>query len=120
MGDGGSELYGLELKLESCRALLVYGEPEGSLGKSHLGYEHEGGRGGVSDFTSNFRRSKSLRYSMARGLGGREGMGREGEDMISAAGLVGATQEVRELLRETARPLVPDLVPSVLKRQAAE
>lgn len=39
----------------------------------------------MSDFTSNLRRSKSFRYSMARGLGGREGMGREGEDMVSAA-----------------------------------
>lgn len=37
----------------------------------------------MSDFTSNLRRSKSFRYSMARGLGGREGMGREGEDMLS-------------------------------------
>lgn len=39
----------------------------------------------MSDFTSNLRRSKSFRYSMARGLGGREGMGREGEDMLSDA-----------------------------------
>lgn len=39
----------------------------------------------MSDFTSNLRRSKSLRYSMARGLGGSEGMGREGEDMLSDA-----------------------------------
>lgn len=37
----------------------------------------------MSDFTSNLRRSKSFKYSMARGLGGREGMGREGEDMLS-------------------------------------
>lgn len=39
----------------------------------------------MSDFTSNLRRSKSFRYSIARGLGGREGMGREGEDMSGAA-----------------------------------
>lgn len=39
----------------------------------------------MSDFTSNLRRSKSFRYSIARGLGGSEGMGREGEDMSGAA-----------------------------------
>lgn len=50
-----------------------------------MGYEHGGGSGGVSDFTSNLRRSKSFRYSIARGLGGSEGMGREGEDMAGAA-----------------------------------
>lgn len=45
--------------------------------------------GGVSDFTSNLSRSKSLRYSMASGLGGSEGMGRDGEDMASAASAEG-------------------------------
>lgn len=63
----------------------MYGELEGSCGRPDLGYTHRGGSGGVSGFTSNLRRSKSFRYSMARGLGGREGMGREGEDMVSAA-----------------------------------
>lgn len=64
----------------------MYGELEGSWGRPDLGYTHGGGSGGVSDFTSNLRRSKSFRYSMARGLGGREDMGRGGEDMVSAAG----------------------------------
>ena len=68
----------------------MYGELEGSWGRPDLGYEHGAGRGGVSGFTSNFRRSKSFRYSMARGLGGREGMGREGEDMVSAAATAAA------------------------------
>lgn len=63
----------------------MYGELGGSWGRPDLGYAHGGGSGGVSDFTSNLRRSKSLRYSMARGLGGRDGMGREGEDMVFAA-----------------------------------
>lgn len=63
----------------------MYGELEGSLGRPDFGYAHGGGSGGVSDLTSNLRRSKSFRYSMARGLGGSEGIGREGEDMISAA-----------------------------------
>ena len=40
----------------------------------------------MSDFTSNLRRSKSLRYSIASGLGGSEGMGREGDDMFLLAG----------------------------------
>lgn len=62
----------------------MYGELEGSWGRPDLGYTHGGASGGVSDFTSNLRRSKSFRYSMARGLGGRGGMGREGEDMASA------------------------------------
>lgn len=61
----------------------MYGELEGTWGRPDLGYEHGGGRGGVSDFTSNLRRSKSFRYSMARGLGGRGGMGRDGEDIVS-------------------------------------
>lgn len=60
----------------------MYGELEGSWVIPDLGYAHGGGSGGVSDLTSNLRRSKSFRYSMARGLGGREGMGREGEDMM--------------------------------------
>lgn len=68
----------------------MYGELEGSWGRPDLGYEHGAGSGGVSDFTSNLRRSKSFRYSMARGLGGREGMGREGEDMVSAAAAAAA------------------------------
>lgn len=47
----------------------------------------------MSDFTSNLRRSKSFRYSIARGLGGREGMGREGEDMSDAtAGALAVVQ----------------------------
>lgn len=64
----------------------MYGELEGSWGRPDLGYVQGGGSGGVSDFTSNLRRSKSFRYSMARGLGGREGIGREGDDMVSVAG----------------------------------
>ena len=43
-----------------------------------------GGKGGVSGFTSNLSRSKSFRYSMANGLGGREGIGIEGDDMATA------------------------------------
>lgn len=39
----------------------------------------------MSGFTSNLRRSKSLRYSMARGLGGREGSGRD-EDITVSTG----------------------------------
>lgn len=50
-----------------------------------LGYRQVGGGGGVSGFTSNLRRSKSLRYSMARGLGGREGSGRD-EDITVSTG----------------------------------
>lgn len=68
----------------------MYGELEGSWERPDLGYAHGGGSGGVSGFTSNLRRSKSFRYSMARGLGGREGMGREGEDMVSAAAAEGS------------------------------
>lgn len=49
------------------------------------------GSGGVSDFTSNLSRSKSFRYSMASGLGGREGMGREGEDMLTTGAPTGAS-----------------------------
>lgn len=64
----------------------MYGELEGSWGRPDLGYVHGGGRGGVSGFTSNLRRSKSFRYSMAKGLGGREGMGSEGDDMAPAVG----------------------------------
>lgn len=63
----------------------MYGELEGSWGRPDLGYAHGAWSGGVSDFTSNLRRSKSFRYSMARGLGGREGIGREGEDMVLVA-----------------------------------
>lgn len=71
----------------------MYGELEGSWGRPDFGYAHGGGSRGVSDLTSNLRRSKSFRYSMARGLGGREGMGREGEDMISAAAAAGGFQQ---------------------------
>lgn len=67
----------------------MYGELEGSW-VPDLGYAHGGGSGGVSDLTSNLRRSKSFRYSMARGLGGREGMGREGEDMMFVAAAAAA------------------------------
>lgn len=63
----------------------MYGELEGSCGRPDLGYPQGGGRGGVSDFTSNLRRSKSFRYSIAKGLGGREDIGIGGEDMLSAA-----------------------------------
>lgn len=45
----------------------------------------------MSDFTSNFRRSKSFRYSMARGLGGRDATGRGDDDMVSTASAAGAT-----------------------------
>lgn len=38
----------------------------------------------MSGFTSNLSRSKSLRYSMARGLGGREGSGRD-EDIAAGS-----------------------------------
>lgn len=86
VGEGGSELYGLELKLESWGGWLVYGELEGSWGRPDLGYAHGAGSGGVSDFTSNLRRSKSFRYSMARGLGGREEIGRDGEDILMPVG----------------------------------
>lgn len=64
----------------------MYGELEGSWGRPDLGNAHVAESGGVSDFTSNLRRSKSFRYSMAKGLGGREGMGREGEDMLLPVG----------------------------------
>ncbi len=37
----------------------------------------------MSGFTSNFSRSKSLRYSMARGLGGKEGSGRDEDIAVS-------------------------------------
>lgn len=47
----------------------------------------------MSDFTSNLRRSKSFRYSIARGLGGREAMGREGDDMSDAT--AGASTDVQ-------------------------
>lgn len=67
----------------------MYGELEGSWVIPDLGYAQGGGSGGVSDLTSNLRRSKSFRYSMARGLGGREGMGREGEDMMFVAAAAG-------------------------------
>lgn len=69
----------------------MYGELEGSWGRPDLGNTHGVGCGGVSDFTSNLRRSKSFRYSMARGLGGREGMGR-GEDMLLLGGPLGDSQ----------------------------
>lgn len=68
----------------------MYGELEGSW-VPDLGYAHGGGSGGVSDLTSNLRRSKSFRYSMAKGLGGREGMGREGEDMMFVAAAAGGS-----------------------------
>lgn len=74
----------------------MYGELEGSWGRPDLGYEHGGGSGGVSGFTSNLRRSKSFRYSIARGLGGREGMGREGDDMLSAAAAAAAVVELQQ------------------------
>lgn len=35
----------------------------------------------MSGFTSNLSRSKSFRYSMAKGLGGKEVSGRDGDDM---------------------------------------
>lgn len=80
----------------------MYGELEGSW--PDLGYEHGGGSGGVSGFTSNLRRSKSFRYSMARGLGGSEGMGMEGEDMLSAAAGP-STGFVRRVAQPTPVPL---------------
>lgn len=64
----------------------MYGELEGSWGRPDLGYTQGGGRGGVSDFTSNLSRSKSFRYSMARGLGGREVMGMGGDDIVFVDG----------------------------------
>lgn len=82
----------------------MYGELEGSWGRPDLGYEHGGGSGGVSGFTSNLRRSKSLRYSMARGLGGRDGMGREGEDMASAAAATGSFYWVSPCVRISGKP----------------
>jgi len=96
-GEGGSESsYGLQLGLESLGGCSVYGEPEGEgrwgrRREEELAYPHGGG--GVSGFTSNFRRSKSLRYSMARGLGGREDMGREGGDMGREGGDMGREGE---------------------------
>lgn len=72
-----------------------------------MGYEHGGGSGGVSDFTSNLRRSKSFRYSIARGLGGREGMGREGEDMSDAtAGAGSVVQECSNVHTSASAALI--------------
>lgn len=60
----------------------------------------------MSDFTSNFRRSKSFRYSMARGLEGREGMGRGGEDMVSGA-VGGSFTKVSPCVRIVGKPNPP-------------
>lgn len=72
-----------------------------------MGYEHGGGSDGVSDFTSNLRRSKSFKYSIARGLGGREDMGREGEDMSDAtAGALTVVQDCSKVHTSASAALI--------------
>lgn len=95
----------------------MYGELEGSWARPDLGYAHGGASGGVSDFTSNLRRSKSFRYSMARGLGGREGMGREGEDMMSAAAAAAAGGASTGIFRVSGLLVSPLLCLSSAHRQ---